>query len=134
MKSINFKALSLGSLAALTLAAAPLAIANASYAGEGDRRGHRLEQLDLTEAQSAQLQAIRTDSRAQVQAVLTAEQQATVENSESPREAWRSLDLSDDQRSQIRTIRESAREQLRAVLTEEQRTQLQEMRPERRGR
>lgn len=128
---LNFKTISLGSLAAVALLIAPLAWVHSADANGGGRRGFHLEQLDLTEDQSAQVEAIRTDARSQMEALLTPEQQAILEGSESPREAFRSLVLSDEQRQQMRAIREASREQIRTVITDEQRQQLEEMRPER---
>ena len=130
---LNFKNLSLGSLAAIALIAAPLAWIHAANAQANGRGGHPLEQLTLTEAQSSQIEAIRTETRRQMAAVLTPEQRETIAASDSPREGFRALDLSDDQRSQIRSLREGSREQINAILTDEQRQQLAEL-PGRGGR
>ncbi|NJM99759.1 MAG: hypothetical protein HC800_23800 [Phormidesmis sp. RL_2_1] len=92
--------------------------------GESGARGPRLEELNLTAEQSAQIEAIRANTRSQMGALLTDEQRATLDNSESPRQAMRSLDLSDEQREQMRAIHAASREQIAAVLTEEQRQQL----------
>lgn len=132
----NLKTVGLSSLAAITLLSAPLGMVDAAQAGggrAGHRSGHRLEQLDLTDAQSTQIEAIHTDARAQIQSVLTAEQRATLEGGEG-RRAWRALDLSDTQREQIRSIRDASKEEISAVLTEEQRAQLQAMRENRPSR
>lgn len=124
----NLTTITFSSLVALALLVAPWALGGSAQAG-GGRRGHHLEQLNLTDAQSAQIQTIRTDTRSQMRAVLTAEQRALLENSESGgRRAWRNLDLSDDQRSQLRSIREASHEQVSEVLTDEQLQQLEEMR------
>ena len=129
--NFNIKAVSFASLAAIALLATPMGMVNAAQA-EGGRRGHHLEQLDLTEAQRTEIEAIHTDARAQVQDLLTTEQQATLENSEvRGRRAFRQLDLSESQREQMRAIREDAREQISAILTDEQREQLEEMRVQR---
>lgn len=132
----NLKAVSLASFAAIALLSAPFGIVGTAQAERGHRGGHHLEQLDLTEAQSAQIEAILTDVRSQMQSVLTEEQAAALENGEG-RRAWRALDLSDSQREQIRSIREASKEEISEILTEEQRAQLQAMRedhPGRRGR
>jgi len=132
----NLKTVALTSFAAIALLSAPLGLVNAAQAEggrSGHRSGHRLEQLDLTDAQSTQIEAIHTDARDQMQSVLTNEQRATLEGSEG-RRAWRALDLSDSQREQLRSIREASKEEISAVLTEEQRSQIQSMREERRGR
>ncbi|MEL6491663.1 MAG: hypothetical protein AAFV85_07470 [Cyanobacteria bacterium J06634_6] len=127
----NLKTVAIGSLAALALLAAPLGLVKASHA-EGGRGGQHLEQLDLSEAQRTQIEAIRTDTRSQIESVLTADQQATLENSEQRgRRAFRELDLSEDQREQLRAIHEDSRDQVSEVLTDEQRSQLEEMREQR---
>lgn len=126
---LNLKAISLGGLAAVALLAAPLALLKSANAEGSGHQGPNFEQLNLTEAQSAKIEAIRTDSRSQIAALLTPEQRIAFENS-SGRDGFRELDLTDDQRSQIRAIKESSREQIDAVLTDEQRQELVAMRPE----
>jgi periplasmic protein CpxP/Spy len=136
---LNWKTLSLGSLSAIALIATPLAfthLANAQGPGEGiggrsgGSRGGHFEQLNLTEEQSTQIEAIRTDARSQMQAILTPEQQAATAGESGPR-AWRSLDLSEDQRSQMQVIRDASKEKTDALLTAEQRQQLEQMHAER---
>ena len=131
----NLKTTALGGAAALALVAAPLAASRIAYAA-GEGCSSRFEQLNLTEEQSAQIESIKDDSRAEVQAVLTEEQRAALGDVEGRErwQAWRSLDLTDDQQEQIRAIKESSREEVQAVLTDEQRAQFQEMRQGRRGR
>lgn len=122
----NFKVISFGGLVALSLCAAPFNLVKPAQA-EGGQPGHRLEQLNLSAAQSTQIEAIHTNSHSQIEAVLTPEQRAVVESSGSKREAMRSLDLSDEQRSQIKTIRDNTRTEINAVLTAEQQQQLAAM-------
>lgn len=130
----NLVSITLGSLAALTLVAAPFGMMRFAHA-EGGGRGHHLEQLNLSDEQAAQIEALRTSAHDQMEAILTDEQRTALENSESQgRRAWRQLDLSEDQRSQLRTIRESTREQIGALLTDEQRQQMEAMHEGRRGR
>ncbi len=130
----NLKTIFLTSFAAIALLSAPLSMTNAAQAEDGERRGsQRFEQLNLTDNQSAQIQAIRANSRSQVQSVLTAEQRATLESTEG-RGAWRELGLTDSQREQVRSIREASRAEVSSVLTEDQRAQLQSMREGRPGR
>ncbi|MGB3293035.1 MAG: hypothetical protein WBB01_08620 [Phormidesmis sp.] len=129
---LNLKTISFGILTAALLTA-PFALMKAADADDaGGRRGPNFEQLNLTEAQSSQVEAIRTEARSQIEAVLTPEQRATFD-SESERGGMRSLDLTDEQRSQIRAIRDSSREQINAILTDEQRQTLMASRPEGRG-
>lgn len=125
----NFKAIAIGGLVALSLCAASLSLVKPVQAERG-QLGHRLEQLNLSADQSAQIEAIHTNSHSQIEAVLTPEQRTVVADSDSPRKAMRSLDLTDEQRSQIRTIRETTRTEINAVLTAEQQQQLAAM-PER---
>ena len=101
---------------------------------EGGRRGRLMEELNLTEAQSEQIEAIHADSRDQIQDVLTAQQRAELNNSEQPRRAFRDLDLTEEQREEIQSIREESREDISAVLTDEQRAQIQELRAQHQGR
>ena len=129
---LNFKTISFGILAA-TLLTTPLALMKAANAVGGDGRGAKFEQLDLTEAQTSQIEAIRTETRSQVETVLTPEQRTTLENTESERGGLRGLDLTDEQRSQIRTLEEGSREQMNAILTDEQRQTLETLHSEGRG-
>lgn len=132
--NFNIKAVSFASLAAIALLAAPMGMVNSAQA-EGGRRGNPLEQLDLTASQSSQIEAIRTDARAQVRSLLTADQRATLENSaEQGRRAFRELALSESQREQMRAIHEDSREQISALLTPEQLEQIESMRQERGSR
>lgn len=125
---LNLKNISLAAIATLTLLAAPLVTVQSAQA-EGGRRGQRLEQLNLSDTQTSQIEAIRSDARSQIQSVLTDEQQAQLENSESQgRRAMRELDLSDSQREEIRSIHEASREEVQSILTPEQQAQVEEMR------
>jgi periplasmic protein CpxP/Spy len=137
--NFNFKTLALGSVSALLLVATPLVATQFARAGEGGL-GHHLEQLDLTDAQSTQIEAIRTEARTQKEAILTPEQRATLEAAEADsrdgnrRGGWRDLNLTDEQRSQTQAIREASKERIDAVLTAEQRQQLESSTKDRAGR
>ncbi|MEL6603073.1 MAG: hypothetical protein AAFP20_07590 [Cyanobacteria bacterium J06614_10] len=125
----NLKTVSVGSLFALAMLIAPLSTVASAQAEGGRRGGHHLEQLDLSEAQTEQIEAIRADAREQIGDVLTSEQRATLENSEGRgRRAFRELDLSEDQRNEIRAIHEDSREQVNEILTPAQRQQVEEIR------
>lgn len=126
LMNFNFKAIALGSLAAIALVAAPIAWTHSANADDNGR-GDRFEQLNLTADQSSQIEAIRTETRSQIEAVLTSEQRAALGEGESMKRGLRSLDLTDEQREQIRAIKDGKREQIEAILTEEQRQQLAEM-------
>lgn len=118
--------------AVVSIAALPIFSANA----EG-RGGRLAEELNLSAAQQEQVDALREQTRSQIQNVLTPEQQATVEaaiaNGENPRRALRSLSLTEDQRTEMREIKDSKRTAMQDILTPEQRAQFEEMRGSRRG-
>ncbi len=89
------------------------------------------ESLELTEAQKAQLADIRQNTRAEIQNILTPQQQEQFQiitaNRERNIEAFRALNLSDEQKSQVRNILQSQRAQVEEILTPEQKQQLQTM-------
>ena len=128
---MSLKTLAISSLTVLTLGLTSLASAETARA-EGGYRWQFLEQLDLSEAQSDELETIRAATHSRIQAVLTDDQQAKLEAAreagQTRQQAWQSIELNDAQRSQIRAISEDAREEMQSVLTAEQRQQLQEMR------
>ena len=121
----NLKTIAFGGLTALTLIAAPLAMTHLSAKADGTggpRGGHAFEQLNLSADQTSQIAAIRADTKSQMQAVLTPEQQtaAAADNGHG----WRQLNLSDAQRSQMQSIRDASKAKIDAVLTADQRQQL----------
>ncbi len=106
--------------------------------------GGALEGLTLTPEQTAKIRQIRRESRAQIQSLLTPEQQEQFaggrkQGSLSPgqeateRKGLRDLNLSPEQRAQIRQIQRSSREQIQALLTPEQQQQYQQSRQNRQG-
>ena len=109
------------------------------------------KELNLTDAQKTQIQAIRRDSRIKFEAVLTPEQKAKLEAAKQARRAeWQArkaqgqtqgqagqrqrkdnfaeLNLTEAQKTQMRQIRESEKQQIQAVLTPEQRQKLKQFR------
>ncbi|MEH1975735.1 MAG: P pilus assembly/Cpx signaling pathway, periplasmic inhibitor/zinc-resistance associated protein [Nostoc sp.] len=112
--------------------------------------------LNLTDAQKSQIQAIRRDSRTKFDAVLTPEQKAKLEAAKQARQAERQarkaqgqtgqgqrqpgqhhggrkgnfadLNLTEAQKTQMRQIRESEKQQIQAVFTPEQRQKLEQFR------
>lgn len=108
----------------------------------------RLNFLNLTSEQQAQIEQIHQNQRSQIDAILTEEQRTQLqqdfqnrgprpseENQGSPRRGegrgmrrspFESLNLTAEQRSQIEAVMRSSREQMDAVLTDEQRQQLQQ--------
>ncbi|MEH2193342.1 MAG: P pilus assembly/Cpx signaling pathway, periplasmic inhibitor/zinc-resistance associated protein [Nostoc sp.] len=110
--------------------------------------------LNLTDAQKTQIQAIRRDSRTKFETVLTPEQKAKLEATKQARRAeWQArkaqgqtgqgqrqagerqhkghfaeLNLTEAQKTQMREIKESEKQQIQAVLTPEQRQKLEQFR------
>jgi periplasmic protein CpxP/Spy len=96
-----------------------------------------VSQLNLTEAQREQIQAIRQDARSQIAALLTPEQRsiaiATLENGDSLRSIIDQLNLSDQQETEIRAVIRTHMEAASEVLTQEQRQTARRLILERRG-
>ena len=113
----------------------PLQVAQAAQAG-GKKGAWGMQRLNLTEAQKAQMQTIKTNTRSQMEAILTPEQKATLAAAKEARQGqgrrgkkgWANLNLTEQQKTQMRQIRETSKEQMLAVLTPAQRQQMQEMR------
>jgi Spy/CpxP family protein refolding chaperone len=119
----------LAGIAAIAITAAP-AFAQST---EPSHDFPMLSELDLTEEQKSQLEAIWESSRSEIESLLTPEQQEQFQTvrqqRQELREAREELNLSSEQKDQIRSIMQSAREEARNVLTDEQRQELrQEMR------
>lgn len=126
---INFKVLGLAAASLALIAGVRAAQALPSRA---------VESLNLTEQQQAEFDSLRTETRSQIEAILTDEQasaaQASIESGEPLHQALRELDLTDAQRSEIRTVMEGTREAGQAILTTEQQQQLAQHRAGRKGR
>ncbi|MBD2576108.1 P pilus assembly/Cpx signaling pathway, periplasmic inhibitor/zinc-resistance associated protein [Oscillatoria sp. FACHB-1406] len=112
--------------------------------------------LNLTDAQKAQMQQIHQEERSQIEAILTDAQKAQLQseranrqqgqagerrqppqagaNGGRPPSPFASLNLTDEQRSQIEAIRRATKEKMDAVLTPEQRQQMEQHRQERQQR
>ncbi len=91
--------------------------------------------LNLTDAQKAQLKQIRESTRSQIDAILTSEQKAQLaaakqqrQQGQKPQKNWAALNLTAEQKTQMRAIRADAKQKMNAVLTAEQRQQLQQQR------
>lgn len=95
--------------------------------------------LNLTPDQQTRMEQIRQNKRAQIDAILTAEQKVQLqrerENRGTPRAGERrgmlgrgfdSLNLTAEQRSRIEAVMRSSKEQMDAILTSEQRQQMQQ--------
>jgi Spy/CpxP family protein refolding chaperone len=108
--------------------------------GGSGRRGdivQALASLDLSAAQRGDIETIFANSRAELEALLSAEQrtafQTTFADTQNFRAAVEAANLTADQRDAARDIMRSAREDIAAVLTDEQLEQLQSARGDRRG-
>ena len=119
-------------------------------AGQYQKRGIN---LNLTEAQKAQLKQIRESTRSQIDAILTPEQKAQLDAAkqqrqqrqlgeqrqpreqgqpgQKPRGKWATLNLTADQKTRIQAVRQDAKQKMNAVLTAEQRQQLEQRRQQR---
>lgn len=161
---MKFKPLSLlAGAVALTLTATPFAVQAQMRSfspqlaqtprTERGQKGGRLggfSRLNLTDEQKAQMQAIQTNTRNQIEAILTPDQKAKLQAAKEARQAqrqagqgqgqrqarqgqrpqkgWANLDLTEQQKTQMRQIQETSRQQMLAVLNPQQRQQLEEMR------
>lgn len=127
------------------LIVAPLftAYSNAQAAPTGNRMERSAEwkqfqqELNLTASQKAQLKEIRTQSRAQMDAVLTDTQKAQLKTTKESRtqggqrsKGWKQLTLTAEQKSQLKAIRESAKAKEQAVYTPEQKALMAKYRAE----
>lgn len=123
--------------AALLFTAAPVipAFTNTAIAAPFHARGweEKFEQLNLTDAQKAQIQQIREAARQQMDEVLTPAQREQMRIAREQRQKP-NLNLSEEQKAKMREIRENSRIQMEAVLTSEQKQKLQEMRLQRQQR
>lgn len=121
---------------ALSTALLPAPSAQAGPANsDSGRPAHSRPELNLTPAQQAEADRLRQAERAQIEAILTADQIAQLEaaraNGERPRQAFESLNLTEAQRSQIQAVRQASRQQFEALLTPAQRQQLEQHRENR---
>lgn len=89
-----------------------------------------LSGIELTQQQENQLAQIRTQTRAQIESILTPDQKnqlkAALERGDGMRNAIASIDLSPEQKTQLRTIFQSVRTQLADIITPEQRQQIRQ--------
>lgn len=87
-----------------------------------------LSGIELSQQQQTQLTQIRTQTRAQIENVLTSEQrdrfQAAIQQGKGFQNAIASMQLSSNQQNQLRTILQSAQRQVTSIITPEQRLQI----------
>ncbi|MDX2100244.1 MAG: Spy/CpxP family protein refolding chaperone [Leptolyngbyaceae cyanobacterium bins.59] len=120
---------------ALLLAATPIipAFTDVALAGPGKMggRGERIyQQLNLTDAQKTQMQQIRESAKQQMDAVLTSEQKAQLQQARQNRQRP-NLNLTEEQKARMKAIGEETRSKMDAVLTDQQRQQLQTLKQQR---
>jgi Spy/CpxP family protein refolding chaperone len=122
---------------ALMLAASPMipAFTNVAFAGPGRAggAGMKYDQLNLTDAQKAQIQQIKESTRQQMDAIFTSEQKEQMRLAKEQRQRP-NLNLSEDQKSRLQEVRQSSKSQMEAVLTAEQKQQLEQLRQQWRQR
>ncbi len=118
----------------------PLQMAQMSTKEGGQKGARGMQRLNLTDTQKAQMQAIKTNTRSQIEGILTAEQRATLQAAKNApqgqrgQRGWANLNLTEQQRTQMRQIQQASQQQMQAVLTPEQRQQMEEMRQNMRSR
>lgn len=142
---------------ALTLIATPFAVqaqSNPPLPQPGQELPERgpFKHLNLTSEQKAKMKEIQTNTRAQIDAILTTEQKNQLKTAMEKRKAQRqqgpqgqeqrregrgkkgdifaSLNLTETQKKQIKQIKESSKQQINAVLTPQQQAQMQQRREE----
>jgi Spy/CpxP family protein refolding chaperone len=115
---------------------------NAQAAPTGNRmersaqRKQLQTQLNLTASQKAQLKEIRTQGRAQMEAVLTDAQKTQLKTMKASRTqggergGWKQLGLTAEQKTQLKKIRESVKARQEAVYTPEQKALMAKYRAE----
>lgn len=92
-----------------------------------------MDRLNLTASQKTQMQQIRQNTKAEVDAYLQS-QGITVPQGQKPGKGMRSLNLSEAQKAQIKAIHEKGKQQVQALLTPEQKAMMQQRRGEMKNR
>jgi periplasmic protein CpxP/Spy len=99
---------------------------------QGEQKQGKWKNLNLTDAQKAQMKSLRESTKSQIEAILTADQKAKLQAAKGDRsnrrQVWQSLNLTDAQKAQMKQIRAAAKQQMETILTPEQRQQMQQMR------
>jgi len=89
-----------------------------------------LSGLELTEQQHSQLNTLRQQTRSDIEAILTAEQEESLRTAWTERDGLRkaiaNLNLTAQQRDQLRQVFQSARTEFSSILTPEQQQQLRQ--------
>ncbi len=85
----------------------------------------RESKLNLSADQKTQIEKIRQDTKADIEAYLKS-QGIALPAGKKDREAMKSLNLSDAQKTRIKEIRQASKEKISKILTPEQRAQMQQ--------
>jgi periplasmic protein CpxP/Spy len=89
----------------------------------------RLDKLNLTSDQKAQIDRLRATGRTQMDAILTPEQRQKAQTMQGRRRpelenTWNTMNLTADQKAKIKAIYQTSQEQFNAILTPEQQSKL----------
>jgi Spy/CpxP family protein refolding chaperone len=92
--------------------------------GLGMEMGNLMRDLNITTAQKAEFDRIKTETRQQMEAILTPEQKLAIQNSRRqgrhPHHTMRAANLTPEQRTKAEEIMQASRRKMAAVLTAEQ--------------
>ncbi|MBP5974007.1 P pilus assembly/Cpx signaling pathway, periplasmic inhibitor/zinc-resistance associated protein [Brasilonema sp. CT11] len=91
------------------------------------------QRLGLTDEQKTKIKEIRSNTRAEVDKILTEQQREQLKTAMQNRQGrggFAALNLSDDQKNQLKQVMQSQKTQIEAVLTPQQKEQLQKYRQE----
>jgi periplasmic protein CpxP/Spy len=126
---------------AMLLGAPAIMSVNAQVSPSGDRtersaqRQQFQKELNLSETQKVQLKKIRTETRAQMENILTDSQKAQIKTMKESRGqgnrqrgGWKQLGLTESQKSQLKKIREEAKAKTDLVFTPEQKELIKKQR------
>lgn len=121
--------LSVTTLVSLPLVAQAQATREPVFPEAHERLEELANELELTEEQRSQFQQLREERRAELDAIITPEQQQAfreaIANGATFRDAMQTVNLSDQQRQDIYTLLESARDEARDILIPAQQEELQ---------
>ncbi|MBO3458587.1 Spy/CpxP family protein refolding chaperone [Aetokthonos hydrillicola Thurmond2011] len=97
---------------------------------------HRMSDLNLTDAQKAQMKQIREQTQTKIFGILSSDQQqqfkaATQGKHGASMRELKNLNLSDTQKQQVREIMTAQRQQINAILTPEQQAKMKQHRSSR---
>jgi protein CpxP len=116
---------------ALLLTAVPMipSLNEAAFAGPGHTggRGMKFDQLNLTDAQKAEMQRIQASTRQQMDQILTSEQKEQLRVAKEQRQRP-NLNLTEEQKTRMKEVQQSSKSQMEAVLTDTQKQQLEQLR------